>query len=166
MTAATARVVTLRPAPRREPPFDDEVERPYLHLVGRGDQRLPFPPPSSTLVSGDIRPAELPDPARWARQLLIGLSETAGGRRPFSQAAALLAPTVVKGLGDDFARAAALGRRHWLDRAVVRTVHVTEPARGVAELAATLQAGSRVRAVALRLEARHGRWRCTRLETA
>jgi hypothetical protein len=46
----------------------------------------------------------------------------------------------------------------------VRSLRVTQPADQVAELSATLQCGPRVRAVALRLEVRHGRWRCTRLE--
>jgi len=46
----------------------------------------------------------------------------------------------------------------------VRTGHASSPSEGVAELSATLQAGPRVRAIALRLEARHGRWRCTRLQ--
>jgi hypothetical protein len=43
-------------------------------------------------------------------------------------------------------------------------VHACERADGVAELNATVLADRRVRAVALRLEARDGRWCCTRLQ--
>ncbi len=34
------RPITVRPAPRREPPFDDEMT--HLRLVGRHDRALPF----------------------------------------------------------------------------------------------------------------------------
>jgi hypothetical protein len=90
--------------------------------------------------------------------------ETAAGRRPLHQLAALLSPSVSKGLGADFERAAQGGRAHWLHRASVRSVRVSEPAEGVAELCATVETGRRVRAIAMRLEAHHGRWRCTRLQ--
>jgi hypothetical protein len=90
--------------------------------------------------------------------------ETAAGQRPLHQLAAMLSPSVTSGLGRDFERAASSGRRHWLHRAAVRSVRACEPAEGVAELCATVQVGPRVRAVALRLEAHHGRWRCTRLQ--
>jgi hypothetical protein len=43
-------------------------------------------------------------------------------------------------------------------------MRVAEPAAGVAELCATVETGRRVRAIAIRLEAQHGRWRCTRLQ--
>jgi len=166
LAAPAGRPVVIRPAPRREPPFDDELTdgpslpRPY-------DQRLPFdepPAPPRVWRSGPPRPTGLPDPARWGRRLLVGMIETAGGRRPLHQLAAMLSPSVSRGIGADFERAAQLGTHHWLHRATVRSVRVSEPAHGVAELCATVDAGPRVRAVALRLEERHGRWCCTRLQ--
>jgi hypothetical protein len=39
-----------------------------------------------------------------------------------------------------------------------------QPCRGIAEISATVQVGSRVRALALRIERRHDRWRCTRIQ--
>ena len=39
---------SVRPAPRREPPFDDELE---LATVGRHDRRLPFE--AAALAAGD-----------------------------------------------------------------------------------------------------------------
>lgn len=152
----------IRPAPRREPGFDDEVGT--VQAVGRLDRRLPFPSERRrTVQAAPALPHALPDPAGWARRLLIGIVETAGGKRPLQQLGAMLSPSVAAGLVGDFDRAAARGVRHWTHAATVRTVHATVPADGVAELNATLQAGRRVRAVALRLEVRHGRWRCTRL---
>lgn len=160
------RVISVRPAPRREPPFDDELPRRSLHLVGRYDQPLPFAAPTRRALVAP-RPAAnagLPDPARWGRRLLVGVIETAGGRRPLQQLAALLSLSVARGLGADFERCARQGRPHWTHAAIVRSVRASEPADGVAELCATVGVGGRVRAVAMRLEARYGRWNCTRLQ--
>ena len=161
---ATARVV-IRPAPRREPPFDDELIGP-VPTVGPLDQRLPFVM-TPTRVAWRPRPGRasgLPDPEPWGRRLVIGMIETAAGRRPLHQLSALLSPSVNRGLGGDFERAAQRGTPHWLHRATVRSIRAAEPADGVAELSATVETGNRVRAIAIRLEARHGRWRCTRLQ--
>jgi hypothetical protein len=154
-------VIVIRPAPRREPPFDDELHDGRLHRAPF-DRVLPFERSSDPRVwLPRPRPAStLPDPVPWGRRLLIGVIETAGGRRPLQQLAAMLSPGVATGLAADFERAAP----HWTHAAVVRSVHASEPAEGVAELSATVLAGRRVHAVALRLEARDGRWRCTRLQ--
>ncbi|MEO6886739.1 MAG: Rv3235 family protein [Jatrophihabitantaceae bacterium] len=156
--------MTLRSAPRREPPLDDE--RPALHLVGPNDRRLPLVGHPKTPRPDRMppRPDGLPDPSQWGRSLMICVIETAAGRRPLHQLAALFNHSVAAGLGADFERAAASSQRHWLHAATVRTVHASRPREGVAELSATIQAGRRIRAVALRLEAGDGRWRCTRLQ--
>lgn len=156
--------LVVRPAPRREPPFDDEVDP--VSAVTAYDRRLPFPETSSAPVPPPIlrRPDALPQPAPWGRRLLIGLIESAAGRRPLQQLSSMLSFSVVRGLAADFERAAARGDRHWLHGATVASVRSFEPAEGVAELCATVTAGPRVRAVALRVEQRDGRWRCTRLQ--
>lgn len=162
-TRRAATRMTLRPAPRREPPFDDE--HPALHLVGPHDRRLPLTQPQAARTDQPtVRPDGLPDPSQWGRSLMVCVIETAAGRRPLHQLAALFSRSVATGLGADFERAAARHRPHWLHAATVRTVHASRPSDGVAELSATIQAGRRVRAVALRLEAGDGRWRCTRLQ--
>jgi hypothetical protein len=94
---------------------------------------------------------------------MIGITETAAGKRPLHQLSALLSPGVAHGLGADFERAAKSGAPHWTSTATVASVRASEPADGVAELSATVRHGKRVRAVAMRLEVRHGRWCCTRL---
>jgi hypothetical protein len=96
--------------------------------------------------------------------LLVGITESAAGLRPLPQLAGLLTPSVAQGIARQVEQRAGAARRHWLAGARVRSLRVTQPADQVAELSATLQCGPRVRAVALRLEVRHGRWRCTRLE--
>lgn len=156
--------VVVRPAPLREPPFDDEL--PDAPTASTFDRRLPFPAAGECGVPAIRRPrrSHLPEPGAWGRRLLIGLIETAEGRRPLSQLSALLSFSVCHGLGADFERAAQCGRPHWLHRANIRSVRSSEPAEGVAELSATLETGRRVRAVAMRLEQQQGRWRCTRLQ--
>lgn len=172
MTAAliappsTLRPVAIRPAPRREPPFDDELTD-STPRPGRYDRRLPFDQPAALPRVWRVRPPRptgLPDPGTWGRRLLVGMIETAAGRRPLHQLAAMLSPSVTRGLGADFERAAQVGVPHWLHRAGVRSVRVSEPADGVAELCATVETGRRVRALAMRLEEHHGRWCCTRLQ--
>jgi Family of unknown function (DUF6459) len=157
--------VVIKPAPLREPPFDDELPdaRP---LYGPFDRRLPFDavPLRPVWKPAPPRPSELPAPGPWARRLLIGMIETAAGRRPLHQLTPLLSPSVTRGIGADFERAAQAGTPHWLHRASVRSVRASEPARGVSELCATVDTGGRIRAIAMRLEEHHGRWRCTRLQ--
>lgn len=154
--------IVVRPAPPREPPFDDELVD-SVAPIGPYDRPLPFEYPRRHLriqPSPSALRATLPDPAKWGRRLLIGIIETAAGRRPLNQLNALLSPSVANGLRSDLEVAS---RRHWTHAATIRSVHAAEPADNVAEVSATLQHGRRVRAVAMRLEIRHGRWRCTRL---
>lgn len=162
--AEPTRAVVIRPAPRREPPFDDELAAELHHAPF--DRVLPFERPARARVwLPRSRPASpLPDPVPWGRRLLIGIIETAAGHRPVQQIAALLSPSVHRGLCGDFERARQAGPGHWLNRASVRSVRATEPSDGVAELCATVEVCGRVRAVAMRLENRRGRWRCTRLQ--
>jgi hypothetical protein len=167
-TQPPPRLPNVRPAPRREPPFDDELGPAQLQAAGPLDRRLPFLERKNGAplhaLPGPALPQTLPDPVGWGRRLLVGIIETAGGRRPLQQLGALLSPRVAFGLGADFERAARLNTPHWTHAATIRTVHASLPAEGVAELNATVQAGRRVRAVALRLEAQDGRWRCTKLQ--
>lgn len=155
----------LRPAPRREPGFDDELAA-GLHLVGPLDRPLPFVAARSHRPTHPAAalPRTLPEPVSWGRRLLVGIIETAGGRRPLQQLAAMLSPSVAWGLRGDFERAARSARPHWTHAATIRSVHASEPAEGVAELNATVQAGRRARAIAMRLEEHNGRWWCTRLQ--
>jgi hypothetical protein len=163
-------MITVRPAPVREPPFDDEVSARHLSVVGPYDQPLPFPsaPRRVPLDGRDtfaVRQTgrhDLPDPAVWGRRLLVAIIESMAGRRSLRQLAPHLSAAVHHGLATDTERAAR--HRKWVRSASVRRVRVCEPADGVAELAAVIQCATRYRAMAARLEGLDGRWRCTRLE--
>jgi hypothetical protein len=48
-------------------------------------------------------------------------------------------------------------------RPIVGSVHVDSPSPGIVEAAVVIDTGVRVQAIALRLEAAAGRWRCTDL---
>jgi hypothetical protein len=87
----------VRPAPRREPPFDDERTDQQVSSVGPHDRQLPFDTPQRRVV--DVRQAfaarrighgGLPDPEAFGRRLLVGIFEALGGRRSLPQLAAHL----------------------------------------------------------------------------
>jgi hypothetical protein len=162
--------ITVRPAPRREPPYDDEA--PHLRLVGPHEQALPFDEPWPGRLR-DVLPwqspqlsarGDLPDPAAWARRLIIGVIEARAGRRPLQQVSSLLSSGVYTGLARDLAGASPARRSDAAQEYRIRSVHASEPADGVAEIAAVVQMGPRFRAIAARLEGIDGNWRCVRLQ--
>jgi hypothetical protein len=118
----------------------------------------------------------LPDPAGWAGQFVQAAVEVAAGLRQPSQ----LTRWTTGAVRDALARRGALNRRGPSTagpgaarpaavgaaprRAVVRSVRASSPAPGVAEASAVVADGTRLRAVALRLEAFEGRWRVTALQ--
>lgn len=166
---------TLRPAPQREPPFDDEQPPRRLSLVGPLDQLLPFEPadlsiPSARRLNAGIDPFaaqptgrhDLPELRSFARRLVVGVIETATGRRSPGQLSQHTSPAVQAGLARDAGRISRLGTSQ--RPAAVHSLHFTEPADGVAEVAAVLRVEDRFRAMALRLEGLDGRWRCVRLQ--
>jgi hypothetical protein len=166
-TESAGHRVTVRPAPPREPPFDDEVPQRHLHLVGPHDRPLPFAPsrrrltdPRDVFAMQPTGRGQLPDPRWFGRRLLIGLLESIAGRRAPQQLAAHLSPAVLAGLVAE----RTTPRPGWTQPAVLRSMRVCEPADGVAEISAVIQTGARFRAVALRLEGLDGRWRCVRLQ--
>jgi hypothetical protein len=98
------------------------------------------------------------DPAVWAAQLVAGILEVLAGARSVSQLAMLLSPEVYAVINAHAQRLAALTPRH---RPLVRSVRVCMPTDEIAEAAVIIQGAKRSRAIALRLEVQHGRWRAT-----
>ena len=112
--------VTVRPAPRREPPFDDEIPQRHLMLVGPHDRPLPFAPSRRRLIDRrdafSMQPTgrgQLPDPAWFGRRLLVAILEAMAGRRSPHQLAphlshgvfiALLADSIVPPGGPGLSR--------------------------------------------------------------
>jgi len=161
----------LRPAPSREPPFDDEARSRRLGLVGARDQRLPFAVsamPARRHLAGarssepPPRQDDLPEPGTFARRFAIAVIEAATGRRTARQLSPHTSPGVQAGLTRDAGRINRLGTAS--RPASLHSVHLAEPADGVVEAAAIVRVGARYRAIAFRLEGLNGHWRCVRLQ--
>ena len=113
----------------------------------------------------------LPDPHPIAGQLAQAVVEVLAGTRPVTQLLTLLTEQLYSELSvlapDPVTlptlRGAPVITVHPQDRPRVRSVHLSRPAPGVAEVAARVQTHGRSRAVALRLEEWRGRWRCCAL---
>ena len=180
------------PVPASEPPYDDERAGHHggpgvpavqgtlalAFLLPSGVPSTPVAPPELRLVPArpeaeeeadavDFGPqatatADLPEARGWAGRFAQALVEVLAGDRPLAQLVRWTTSGVydeVSGLiaGPGVARSDA-------SRGVVRSVHVSEPADGVAEVCALVRRGARSTAVALRLEGLDGRWQCTALD--
>jgi Family of unknown function (DUF6459) len=166
-----SRPIIVRRAPRRDPPFDDELPTAaHLVLVDGGIQpRLPFtqeqslpirPPPPRHASLG--MPPGVPPAARFGRTLVQGIVEVLNGLRPATQLRGHMAPGVLAAL---VRQSAALTRFRTGGRPpTVRSVHVSEPGTGAAEITSIVDVGGRCRAIAARIEIAHGRWRCVQLQ--
>jgi len=166
--------ITLRPAPVREPPFDDELSTPSPFC--NGEQHLPFAlalagpgtaGPSGTQANSDSGSAaelsaSLGDPGAFGRSLLTGCFEVMHGRLSPVQLTQLVSRSVFTGLAHDLNNPDIA--RRWPIKSAVQSVHHCIPVDGVAEVAAVIRSNGRVRAAALRLEAQHGKWRCVKLQ--
>jgi Family of unknown function (DUF6459) len=181
------------PLPCCEPPFDDELGRApagwrpaptrttagvqgtlaLAFVLPSGIPAMPEPPPALRLVALDTialdefgprptRRAALPAPRTWAGRVVQAIVEVLAGVRPATQ---LVRWTTAEVYEEISARVLAQGGDPaGPPRGVVRSLHVSEPADGVAEVCALVRRGARSTAVALRLEGMDGRWQCTALE--
>lgn len=106
----------------------------------------------------------LPDPRVWAGQVARALVEVMHGARPSAQIVRWVSAEVYSAVahrGDVAARresARLIAGRARTRRVVVTRVQVCRPREGVAEVAVVLVDSGRVRALALRLRAKGGRW--------
>lgn len=113
---------------------------------------------------------QLPDAAQWAAHVGQALVEVMRGSRTATQVLRWTSPEVYTAVAR---RAAAQSRRatrvhrggsDTARRVQVRTSRVSLPREDVAEASLVLLDGQRVRALALRLEGRDGRWVVTALQ--
>lgn len=173
------------PARPLEPPYDDEVDAaaPAVEAT-EGALALAFPLPSGVSATPEgptplrlVPPAAegsgphqtggdgLAAPRPWAGRLVQAVVEVLAGDRPAAQLARWTAAGVYYDLQRMATRAAreraVFAQRPPVD--LVRSLHVSEPADGVAEVCALVERGQRARALALRIEGRDGRWECTAL---
>jgi Family of unknown function (DUF6459) len=142
--------MTVEPPIRRRPARRDSVEEEF------GPQKT-----ASTL---------LPAPTPWAGRLVQAMIEVVSGVRPVSQLVRWTTAAVYDELCARVAHPVAptgAGRRVIATTRlaeVVRSIRVSEPCDGIAEVCAIVQQGPRCRAIALRLEGIDGRWQCTALQ--
>jgi hypothetical protein len=178
--ASPPRRLRLRPAPATDPPYDDELPhiirpRPRLWSVPDVADQLPFPapaPPPRPPEPPSFAPqftssAELPSPRRAAGSLVQAALEALCGRRPLQQLIGYTTDPVYRQLKsrvrlESTRRTRCRGPAEAPAR--LRSVHVHEPADGVAEVVAVVRQGDRHQALALRLEGVDGHWRCTTFE--
>jgi hypothetical protein len=174
MTAGSA--LRLLRAPLADPPYDDEV--PAAVPVIDGSLALAFPPVGASVPLRLVPPAaadddmgpqptsrvDLPDPRPWTHRLAQAVVEILAGARPAAQLARYTTLDVLELLERSTGRLAVRVNGIAPLRPVVASVHVSEPADGVAEACAVVDTGPRRRALALRLEGMDGRWRCTELQ--
>lgn len=106
----------------------------------------------------------LPEARGWSSRFVQAVVEVLCGTRPVGQLVRWTSLDVYDAVCSLIAPPPAPGHRAPPPRAVVRSVRVTEPVDGVAEVSATVRRGPRTCAVALRLEGLDGRWQCTALE--
>lgn len=184
MTAALTTVaprprLELRPAPVADPPYDDELpggpsRSRGLRLVHPPADQLPFeePPPTQAPPVADFgaQPtprSALPCPRKAAAGLVQAVLEVLAGRRSLQQLMPFTTEDVYDEIQYELSRLRARHIRRGLplpSPARVQSVHVGEPADGIAEATAVVRHGERHRAVALRLEGTDGRWQCTALQ--
>ena len=134
---------------------------PGLRLVG-------VPDAEETLDEVEFGPqptprSALPEPQHWAGRFVQAVVEVLAGDRPSGQLVRWTSTEVYDHVTCRVVPGSPAGTTAPA-RAVVRSVHVTEPADGVAEVSALVRRGLRCTAVALRLEGMDGRWQCTALE--
>lgn len=168
---STTPPTTLRalPVPRHGPagvplPTHGEAEMPGARPSAPYVQdalAVELPPPPGPAAPPDGRDRDLPDPQTWAAHIGQAIIEVMHGVRPASQVMRWTTPEVHAVI----ARRGALAARRDRQRGTASSrrtrtvrVRVCEPAEDVAEAAVVLVDGNRVRALALRLVGRNGRW--------
>lgn len=165
--------LVLLPVPVSSPPYDDTAaaERPRPVLFSRapdpvGPLRALAPLRLVPPLVERLSPAPVVDlpPVRPVAQALVqALLEVLAGVRPLTQLRRRTTPELYERL-EALVQAGPRQSGARPGGGAVRSVHVQEPAAGVAEVCATVRRGARVAAVALRLEHTDGAWCCTSVD--
>lgn len=152
---------------------------PAVPAAGRHLQLLPQPAPQE---SGDATPPEappvpaaprsqssstLPPAGKWAGQLARAIGEVAAGQRPAAQLTAHVSADQLRPiarLGNVARHPSSRPRRDAGRLKGVSGVRVCAVAPGVVEASAVLLGEQRAHALAMRLEAKGGRWVATAVE--
>lgn len=157
----------------RPDPSDGFAPGPLVDVDSTATRSRLLGTTDDTDVANRAAAAPLGDPRPLAVQVVQAVAEILAGDRQITQltawvdeevyaAIAAAAPDVARKPGPSARRAGPVRTRPE-DRPMIRSVHLCQPATGVAEVVARVQTGGRSRAVALRLEGWRGRWRCNAL---
>jgi hypothetical protein len=164
LPAVPATPALRRVAPRHEVAGPGTSPGPAGQVGDAAGWTLDDDEPGPTLTARD----DLPDPQQWAARLAQAVVEIVAGARPASQLWRWTTQPVLDDVRRRIRPAAPQPTRPARSRppvgAVIRSVHVCEPADGIAEVTAIVHAKPRTRALALRLEGLDGRWLCTALD--
>lgn len=180
------RAIRRLPVPPADPPYDDELGTDVVGALALATTPAPLDP-ASTVRAVPLRlvpaiealdedahfapqrtlRADLPDPVAWTRTFAQAVVEVLSGHRPAPQLAGMATMSVYAGIERTVTLRGRRGvqERRTVVRPIVRSVHVSEPADGVAEACAVVDTGTRRRALALRIEGVDGRWTCTALQS-
>ncbi|WP_307239092.1 Rv3235 family protein [Kineosporia succinea] len=108
----------------------------------------------------------LPEPRSWAASFIQAAMEVTSGLRPPAQLVRWTTPevhgTIVR--RGTLAARALRSNNGMSAKPQLRALRLCAPRSGVYEVSAVISDPERVRAVAFRMEALHGRWRVTELE--
>jgi hypothetical protein len=165
---------STHPQPGRQVNLAVQGTLALAFVLPSGLPAVPEPPPDLQLVANDIgspdefgpRPtqrAALPAPRTWAGRVVQAIVEVLAGMRPATQLVRWTTEEVYEQISSRVLPARGCDVEG-APRGVVRSLHVSEPADGVAEVCALVRRGARSTAVALRLEGMDGRWQCTAIE--
>jgi uncharacterized protein DUF6459 len=172
-----APVLRLIPPPSLDPPYDDEAAGQVpvidgsLALAFPADaERVPLrlvPPAGGP--PGDRGPAPaplaaLPSPRPLVARLAQAVVEVLAGVRSAAQLSSFATLEILHQLERATGRLSPRNAAAPARRPIVSSVRVCRPSHDVAEACAVFDTGSRHRAIAFRLEAVHGHWRCTELQ--
>jgi hypothetical protein len=160
-TAPIATVHPRFPAGRSWQPVGDPVAWPVPDPVPfvQGVLALSCLPPANP-ANGP------PEPRVWAQRFVSALVEVIDGDRPPAQLARWTSRAVFQSV-TRYSQAAGrtrVRRRSRTGREQVASVRVSQPAEGAMEVSARIRCGDRFRALAARLDAVDGGWRCTALQ--
>ena len=177
MSALTVAHASAAPVPApalRRRPIPVVEPRSAAGVVRRIDARPPGDAPAQHALPLDVRPGTAEDgdaqqrlteeAGRWAGQFVQAALEVAAGARPGGQLARWATEEVCAALLRRGVLSAARAHTARVPRRTVVSSRASCPRPGVVEASAVITDGRRMRAVALRMESRQGRWRVTALQ--
>lgn len=127
-------------------------------------QALPLDVRSGAAEEADAQELAAAEAKRWAAQFIQAALEVAAGARPGGQLARWATEDVCGALLRRGVLTTARAHTARIPRRTVVSSRASCPRPGVAEASAVITDGRRMRAVALRMESRQGRWRVTALQ--